>query len=73
MIAAASMWTQKGIKEFKDSIRKDVESVVKVGSGETVTVSSPLLLILRHTETFLVHLLYQALYSGNTFLNAFII
>lgn len=38
-IAAASMWTRKDIKEFKDSIRKDPDSVIKVGSGETVTVS----------------------------------
>ena len=33
------MWTRKDIKEFKDSIRKDPDSVIKVGSGETVTVS----------------------------------
>ncbi len=38
-IAAASMWTRKDLKEFKDSIRKDPDSVIKVGSGETVTVS----------------------------------
>ena len=38
-IAAASMWTRKDIKDFKDSIRKDADSVIKVGSGETVTVS----------------------------------
>lgn len=42
-IAAASMWTRKDLKEFKDSLRKDPDSVIKVGSGETVTVSSPLL------------------------------
>ena len=38
-IAAASMWTRKDIKDFKDSIRKDADSLIKVGSGETVTVS----------------------------------
>lgn len=38
-IAAASMWTRKDIKEFKDSLRKDKDSVIKIGSGETVTVS----------------------------------
>jgi hypothetical protein len=38
-IAAASMWTRKDLTEFKDSIRKDPDSVIKVGSGETVTVS----------------------------------
>ena len=38
-IAAASMWTRKDVKEFKDSLKKDKDSVIKVGSGETVTVS----------------------------------
>ncbi|XP_013401902.1 Golgi resident protein GCP60 [Lingula anatina] len=40
-IAAPSMWTRKDVKEFKDSISKDTESVIKVGSGETVTVRVP--------------------------------
>lgn len=35
----ASMWTRKDIKEFKESLLKDKESFIKVGSGETVTVS----------------------------------
>ena len=39
-IAAPSMWTRKDLKEFKDSLRKDTDSVIKVGSGETVTVST---------------------------------
>ena len=39
-IAAASMWTRKDIKDFKDSLKKDKDSVIKVGSGETVTVST---------------------------------
>lgn len=39
-IAAASMWTRKDIKEFKESLKKDKDSVIKVGSGETVTVSA---------------------------------
>ncbi|CAG2250802.1 ACBD3 [Mytilus edulis] len=38
-LAAASMWTRKDIKEFKESLRKDKDSVIKIGSGETVTVS----------------------------------
>lgn len=38
-LAAASMWTRKDIKEFKESLVKDKESVIKIGSGETVTVS----------------------------------
>jgi golgi resident protein GCP60 len=38
-IAAASMWTRKDVKEFKDSVKNDAESVIKVGSGEIVTVS----------------------------------
>ena len=40
-IAAASMWTRKDVKEFKESLKKDKDSVIKVGSGETVTVSPP--------------------------------
>ena len=39
-IAAPSMWTRKDIKEFKESLRKDPDSIIKVGSGETVTVST---------------------------------
>ncbi|XP_076464890.1 Golgi resident protein GCP60-like [Babylonia areolata] len=40
-IAAASMWSRKDFKEFKDSLRKDKDSVLKIGSGETVTVRVP--------------------------------
>ncbi|XP_064600558.1 Golgi resident protein GCP60-like [Liolophura sinensis] len=40
-IAAASMWTRKDLKEFKESLNKDKESVIKVGSGETITVRVP--------------------------------
>ncbi|XP_055878296.1 Golgi resident protein GCP60-like isoform X2 [Biomphalaria glabrata] len=40
-LAAASMWTRKDIKEFKESLVKDKESVIKIGSGETVTVRVP--------------------------------
>ncbi|KAK2157234.1 hypothetical protein LSH36_195g06048 [Paralvinella palmiformis] len=40
-IAAASMWTRKDVKEFKESIRKDPDSLIKVGSGETITVRVP--------------------------------
>ncbi|XP_025105052.1 Golgi resident protein GCP60-like isoform X2 [Pomacea canaliculata] len=40
-IAAASMWTRKDIKDFKDSLRRDKDSVIKIGSGETVTVRVP--------------------------------
>jgi hypothetical protein len=32
------MWTRKDIKEFKDTIRKEKDAVIKIGSGETVTV-----------------------------------
>lgn len=38
-IAAPSMWTRQDIKEFKTVLSTDPDSVVKVGSGETVTVS----------------------------------
>ncbi|CAF2402350.1 unnamed protein product [Rotaria sp. Silwood2] len=37
-IAPPNMWTRKDIKEFKDQIRKEKDAVIKVGSGETVTV-----------------------------------
>lgn len=35
----ANMWTRKDMKEFKEQIRKEKDAVIKVGSGETVTVS----------------------------------
>jgi hypothetical protein len=38
IIAGANMWTRKDIKEFKDSVRKEKDAVIKIGSGETVTV-----------------------------------
>ena len=37
-IAPANMWTRKDIKEFKDTVRKEKDAVIKIGSGETVTV-----------------------------------
>jgi len=40
-ISAASMLTRKDIKEFKDSVRRDNDAIIKVGSGETVTVRVP--------------------------------
>ncbi|CAF0796377.1 unnamed protein product [Rotaria sp. Silwood1] len=40
-IAPANMWTRKDIKEFKDQIRKEKDAVIKIGSGETVTVRVP--------------------------------
>jgi len=40
-VAAASMWTRKDVREFKESLQNDPESVVKVGSGELVTVRVP--------------------------------
>lgn len=39
-ISPPSMWTRKDIKDFKDSIRKEGgDAIIKVGHGETVTVS----------------------------------
>jgi hypothetical protein len=38
-ISAASMITRKDIKEFKESVRRDNDAIIKIGSGETVTVS----------------------------------
>ncbi|CAF4592259.1 unnamed protein product, partial [Rotaria socialis] len=40
-IITANMWTRKDIKEFKDQIRKEKDAVIKIGSGETVTVRVP--------------------------------
>lgn len=37
-IVAANMWTRKDMKEFKDQLRKEKDAVIKIGSGETVTV-----------------------------------
>lgn len=39
-VAPASMWTRRDIQDFKESIRREGgDSVIKVGHGETVTVS----------------------------------
>ena len=35
------MITKKEIKEFKDLVRKDNDAIIKIGSGETVTVRVP--------------------------------
>lgn len=35
------MLTRKDIKEFKEGVRKDNDAIIKVGSGETVTVRVP--------------------------------
>ncbi|XP_069117100.1 Golgi resident protein GCP60-like [Argopecten irradians] len=40
-IAAASMWTRKDMKEFKELLCKEKDAVIKIGSGETVTVRVP--------------------------------
>ncbi len=40
-ISAATMITKKEIKEFKDLVRKDNDAIIKIGSGETVTVRVP--------------------------------
>ncbi|KAL2082171.1 hypothetical protein ACEWY4_021989 [Coilia grayii] len=41
VIAAPSMWTRPQIKDFKEKIRADVDSVICVGRGEVVTVRVP--------------------------------
>ncbi|XP_016348007.1 Golgi resident protein GCP60-like isoform X3 [Sinocyclocheilus anshuiensis] len=38
---APSMWTRPHIKDFKEKIRQDVDSVITVGRGEVVTVRVP--------------------------------
>lgn len=35
------MWTRPQIKDFKEKIRQDVDSVITVGRGEVVTVRVP--------------------------------
>jgi hypothetical protein len=40
-LAPANMWTRKDIKEFKEQIRKEKDAVIKISSGETVTVRVP--------------------------------
>lgn len=46
------MWTRKDLKQFKDSLRRDpADSVIKVGSGETVTVSRAATTHGKHTST----------------------
>uniref|UniRef100_A0A3B3RS44 Acyl-CoA binding domain containing 3 n=1 Tax=Paramormyrops kingsleyae TaxID=1676925 RepID=A0A3B3RS44_9TELE len=41
VITAPSMWTRPQIKDFKEKIRQDVDSVITVGRGEVVTVRVP--------------------------------
>ncbi|XP_053568597.1 Golgi resident protein GCP60 [Bombina bombina] len=41
LIAAPSMWTRPQIKDFKEKIRQDADSVITVGRGEVVTVRVP--------------------------------
>ncbi|XP_077024689.1 Golgi resident protein GCP60 [Tamandua tetradactyla] len=40
-VAAPSMWTRPQIKDFKEKIRQDADSVITVGRGEVVTVRVP--------------------------------
>ncbi|KAM8947066.1 Golgi resident protein GCP60 isoform 2-T2 [Pelodytes ibericus] len=41
LVAAPSMWTRPQIKDFKEKIRQDADSVITVGRGEVVTVRVP--------------------------------
>jgi len=41
VIGAPSMWTRPQIKDFKEKIRQDADSVITVGRGEVVTVRVP--------------------------------
>lgn len=36
----ASLWTRETVREFKDTVRKNAENVIKIGSLATATVSS---------------------------------
>lgn len=40
-ISAATLLTRKDINEFKQMVRKENDAIIKVGSGETVTVRVP--------------------------------
>uniref|UniRef100_UPI00358F5DDD Golgi resident protein GCP60 n=1 Tax=Myxine glutinosa TaxID=7769 RepID=UPI00358F5DDD len=40
-LAAPSMWTRPQIRDFKEKVRQDAESVITVGRGEVVTVRVP--------------------------------
>ena len=41
-IAAAAMWTRRDVKEFKEAVQQEgPNTVLRVGHGETVTVSEP--------------------------------
>ena len=38
-VAAASMWTRKDLKEFKESVKAEGgEAIIRIGQGESVTV-----------------------------------
>ena len=39
----ASMWTRKDTKTFKDTVRKNADNVIKIGSLATATVSGAVL------------------------------
>ena len=48
-ISPASMWTRKDMVDFKNAIRKEGgEGVIKVGHGETVTVSKTFTLLYKN-------------------------
>lgn len=52
-MSMASMWTRKDVREFKESIRREGgEAVLKVGHGETVTVST---ILKKCIMWFLIH------------------
>lgn len=40
-LAAASIWTRKNPQEFKTSLKNEKDCILRVGSGETVTVRVP--------------------------------
>jgi hypothetical protein len=54
------MWTRKDIREFKESISKEgKDSIIKVGHGETVTVSFFFSFFLKQHKIKMKHLLTQ--------------
>ncbi len=53
-LAPANMWTRKDIKEFKDQIRKEKDAVIKISSGETVTVCFVILIYIYQKNIYIV-------------------
>jgi len=47
----AVLWTRKEIREFKESLRKNSENIIRVSSLSIATVSNYYKILLQHTTT----------------------